>query len=298
MKNEISQYFFNNFMKIQQIKPQDHIFTENLQYYPNPVKRLYYRGELPETRIPTVAIVGARKPTTYGRAIAQKIASEVALRGGIVISGMALGIDGIAHKAAMNTGGITLAVLANGVDKFYPSSHAGLGMRILETGGAIISEYEPGTPALPFQFLERNRIVSGLADAVVVVEAATRSGTLSTANHALDQGKEVFAVPGNITSPLSAGCNKLIKQGAQPLTEVQDLLDFLFPKTKESRQISLLKGDTPAENKILELLAQGVKNGDILLQKSELSTSEFNQAITMLEIKGLISGDANNWSLK
>ena len=285
-------------MKINQISPAEHPYTEELQYHPNPPSKLFYRGELPSNRVPTVAIVGTRKPTIYGREIAKKIANEVASRGGIVVSGMALGIDGIAHNAAIEAGGITLAVLANGVDKLYPTSHRGLGEKILKTGGAILSEYEPGIPALPYRFLERNRIVSGLADAVVVVEAAARSGTLSTASHALNQGKEVFAVPGNITSPLSAGCNKLIKQGAQPLTEVQDLIDFLFPKQQTNKQISLLKGDTPAENKILELLASGVSNGEELLKKSGLNTSDFNQSITMLEIKDLISGDANNWNLK
>ena len=285
-------------MKINKISPAEHPYTEELQYHPNPPSKLFYRGELPSNRVPTVAIVGTRKPTIYGREIAKKIANEVASRGGIVVSGMALGIDGIAHNAAIEAGGITLAVLANGVDKLYPTSHRGLGEKILKTGGAILSEYEPGIPALPYRFLERNRIVSGLADAVVVVEAAARSGTLSTASHALNQGKEVFAVPGNITSPLSAGCNKLIKQGAQPLTEVQDLIDFLFPKQQTNKQISLLKGDTPAENKILELLASGVSNGEELLKKSGLNTSDFNQSITMLEIKDLISGDANNWNLK
>lgn len=285
-------------MKINKISPAEHPYTEELQYHPNPPSKLFYRGELPSNRVPTVAIVGTRKSTIYGREIAKKIANEVASRGGIVVSGMALGIDGIAHNAAIEAGGITLAVLANGVDKLYPTSHRGLGEKILKTGGAILSEYEPGIPALPYRFLERNRIVSGLADAVVVVEAAARSGTLSTASHALNQGKEVFAVPGNITSPLSAGCNKLIKQGAQPLTEVQDLIDFLFPKQQTSKQISLLKGDTPAENKILELLASGISNGEELIKKSNLNTSDFNQAITMLEIKDLISGDANNWHLK
>ena len=285
-------------MKINQISPAEHPYTEEFQHHPNPPSKLFYRGELPSSRVPTVAIVGTRKPTIYGREIAKKIANEVASRGGIVVSGMALGIDGIAHNAAIEAGGITLAVLANGVDKLYPTSHRGLGEKILKTGGAILSEYEPGISALPYRFLERNRIVSGLADAVVVVEAAARSGTLSTASHALNQGKEVFAVPGNITSPLSAGCNKLIKQGAQPLTEVEDLIDFLFPKQQTSKQISLLKGDTPAENKILELLASGVSNGEELLKKSGLNPSDFNQAITMLEIKDLVSGDANNWNLK
>lgn len=284
-------------MKINKITPENHAYTENLQHIPDAPTRLFVLGELPKERIKTVAIVGTRKPTNYGREIAQKVASEVARNGGIVVSGLALGIDGIAHSAAIEAGGITLAVLANGLDKIYPSSHRGLAEKILQTGGAILSEYEAGTPALPHQFLHRNRLVSGLADAVVVIEAAARSGTLSTATHALNQGKDVFAVPGNITSPLSAGCNNLIKMGAIPLTQVSDLIETIFPKN--STQTTLFKGENAAENKIIELLNSGIRNGEALLKKSALSASEFSQTITMLEIKGVIySSGANNWALK
>ena len=217
----------------------------------------------------------------------------------VVVSGLALGIDSVAHRAALDSGGITLAVLANGVDKIYPRSHEALGQRILENNGVILSEYPNGTPAQPWQFLARNRIVSGLADAVVIIEAASRSGTLSTANHALDQGKEVFAVPGNITSPLSAGCNQLIKNGANPLTSIEDLLDFLIPDRFE-KQTKLFQGDTPAENVILEILSKnGTTASDSIIKQSGLSVSNFNQAATMLEIKGLISNNGGNiWSLK
>lgn len=284
-------------MKINEITPLQHPYTEEIQHHPGAPERLFYRGKMPKNRIKTVAIVGTRKPTNYGREVAQKIATEVALRGGIVVSGLALGIDGVAHKAAIDTGGITIAVLANGLDKIYPSSHTGLAQKILETGGAIISEYPAGTPALPHQFLARNRIVSGLADAVVIVEAAARSGTLSTANHALEQGKEVFAVPGNITSPLSAGCNKLIKQGATPLAEISDLIDFLFPESENSSQTKSPIGDTPEENLILEIISGGVRNGEEILKISKLTASDFNQAMTMLEIKGIISNIQGEWSI-
>lgn len=284
-------------MKINEVIPKNHPYTAELEHHPQAVKKLFYRGELPNSRVKTVAIVGARKPSNYGREVAQKIATEVAHRGGIVVSGMALGIDGVAHKAAIQAGGITLAVLANGVDRFYPSSHAGLGKQILETGGAILSEYNPGMSALPHQFLERNRIVSGLADAVVIVEANIRSGTLSTAGHALEQGKEVFAVPGNITSPLSAGCNKLIRDGATPLTDISKFIDTILPKKQVSKQISLLGGDSKEENLILELISKGIKNGDELLKLSKLPASDFNQAITMLEVKGLVANSGGEWSL-
>ena len=286
-------------MEIFQINLSDYNYLRDLPHIPDPPKKLFIRGKLPAKRVKTVAIVGTRKPSAYGREIATKIASECAKNGIVVVSGLALGIDSIAHRAAIDSGGKTIAILANGVDKIYPRSHEDLGQRILQTNGAILSEYPNNTPARPWQFLARNRIVSGLADAVVIIEAASRSGTLSTANHALDQGKEIFAVPGNITSPLSAGCNQLIKNGANPLTSVEDLLDFLIPDRFE-KQTQLFKGDTREENVILEFLSKnGTTSSDTIIKQTKLSASEFNQAITMLELKGLaLNNGGEKWSLK
>ena len=290
---------FYNFMEIFQINLSDYNYLRDLPHIPDPPKKLFIRGKLPAKRVKTVAIVGTRKPSAYGREIATKIASECAKNGIVVVSGLALGIDSIAHRAAIDSGGKTIAILANGVDKIYPRSHEDLGQKILQTNGAILSEYPNNTPARPWQFLARNRIVSGLADAVVIIEAASRSGTLSTANHALDQGKEIFAVPGNITSPLSAGCNQLIKNGANPLTSVEDLLDFLIPNRFE-KQTQLFKGDTSEENVILEFLSKnGTTSSDTIIKQTKLSASEFNQAITMLELKGLaLNNGGEKWSLK
>lgn len=285
-------------MKINTLSPQKHNFTQITATIADPPKKLYFIGKLPENPIPTVAIVGTRKPTAYGKEVAHQLAFELAHRGVLIISGLALGIDSIAHRAALEAGQPTIAVLANGVDKPYPASHANLAKHIVESGGAIISEYPPGTPPLPHQFLARNRIVSGLAQAVVVIEAAARSGTLSTVGHALDQGKDIFAVPGNITSPLSVGCNKLIKQGATPVTSSQDIMEVVAPDFK-SAQTKLALGDTPAEQTILELLQNGLRDGDELLAKSQLIASEFNQTITLLEIKGQIRAiGANQWTLR
>ena len=286
-------------MEIFQINLSDYDYLRDLPHIPDPPKKLFIRGKLPAKRVKTVAIVGTRKPSAYGREIATKIASECAKNSIVVVSGLALGIDSIAHRAAIDSGGKTIAVLANGVDKIYPRSHEDLGQKILQTNGAILSEYPNNTPARPWQFLARNRIVSGLADAVVIIEAASRSGTLSTANHALDQGKEIFAVPGNITSPLSAGCNQLIKNGANPLTSVEDLLDFLIPDRFE-KQTQLFNGDTREENMILEFLSKnGTTSSDTIIKQTKLSASEFNQAITMLELKGLVlNNGGEKWSLK
>ncbi len=290
---------FYNFMEIFQINLSDYAYLRDLPHIPDPPKKLFIRGKLPAKRVKTVAIVGTRKPSAYGHEIATKIASECAKNGIVVVSGLALGIDSIAHRAAIDSGGKTIAVLANGVDKIYPRSHEDLGQKILQTNGVILSEYPNNTPARPWQFLARNRIVSGLADAVVIIEAASRSGTLSTANHALDQGKEIFAVPGNITSPLSAGCNQLIKNGANPLTSVEDLLDFLIPDRFE-KQTQLFKGDTREENVVLEFLSKnGTTSSDTIIKQTKLSASEFNQAITMLELKGLVlNNGGEKWSLK
>ena len=285
-------------MEINKIQPSKNKFTETLVNIPDAPKTLYFKGQLPKKRIKTVAIVGTRKPTVYGREVTTRLAGELARNGIIVVSGMALGIDGVAHRAALDASGITLAVLANGVDTFYPRSNTNLGQKIIEKGGAVISEYKPGTPALPHQFLARNRIVSGLADVVVVVEAAIRSGTLSTANHALNQGKDVFAVPGNITSPLSAGCNKLIKMGAQPLTDINELIDFLLPKNRQTNFSEILVS-SPEEAKILEIIKSGIRDGDEIFKTSGLSISSYNQAMTMLEIGDHIQPlGANRWSLK
>ena len=187
-------------------------------------------------------------------------------------------------------------MLGNGLNTVYPSSHQDLAKKIIESGGALLSEYEPSMPPLPHQFLERNRLVSGLADAVVVVEAAVRSGTLSTATHALNQGREVFAVPGNITSPMSAGCNALIRQGATPVTSTQDILDVIAPEITE--QTSFILGDTPEEQTILNLLKSGIRDGEELLIKSKLDAQTFNQALSMLELKGIIKAlGGNKWRL-
>ena len=285
-------------MKINTIYVKDNHFLQRSGEVAKPVKKLYFIGQIPEKQLPTVAIVGSRKPTAYGKEVAYKLAYELAQKGIIIVSGLALGIDSIAHRGALEADGTTLAVLANGLDYIYPRSHHALAQQIVKQNGAIISEYEPHVEAYPNHFLERNRIVSGLSDAVIVVEAASRSGTLNTAAHALEQGREVFAVPGNITSPLSAGCNNLLKQGATPVTSSEDVLQIITPQTGTSPHQYAL-GDTEEEYQILQLLKQGIRDGEILQQKSALGASEFGQTMTMLEIKGSIRAvGANQWGLK
>lgn len=284
-------------MKINEISPGAHVYSSILAAIPSPPKVLFYRGKLPESRRPTVAIVGTRRPTRYGQEIAHNIAFELAKRGVVVVSGLALGVDAIVHKAALEARGTTIAILANSVDVIYPRTNAQLGEHIMQSG-AVMSEYAPPMGVRQFQLLARNRLVSGIADALVVIEAAERSGTLSTVNHALEQGKEVFAVPGNITSPLSAGCNRLIQNGATPLLGYEDVLRVIAPELLEP-QTTLALGDTPEETTILRLISEGVRDGDDLQTQSLLNAAVFNQTLTMLELKGIIrSLGANQWTFR
>ncbi|MBR2710159.1 DNA-processing protein DprA [Candidatus Saccharibacteria bacterium] len=307
----MSTLFSHFFEKINQISPLEHNFTEVLDSIALKPKTLYFRGKIPENvlkndqkiRPKTVAIVGSRHNTKYGEEVAYRLAHELGKRGAVVISGLAYGIDSIGHRGCLDAGGVTIAVLGTPIDQIYPRNHTPLAREIIEKDGAIISEYAPGAQIYTkVSFLERNRIISGLADIVVVVEAAEKSGSLNTATHAINQGKEVFAVPGNITNPYSQGCNKLIKQGAIPYTEPDDILRELFhedfaKKYHKLKQAKLF-GDTDAETAILRALAAGARSGDEIMKLSLLPPEVFNQAITLLEIKSRVrSLGMNNWGL-
>lgn len=289
-------------MEINRIRPDEHIFTQRLASIANPPKSLCFMGNLPDSGAPVVAIVGSRKPSAYGREVTEQLASDLAKAGCIIVSGLALGIDGIAQKAALEAGGTVIGVIPNELPDISPQTNYKLAMNIIKNGGAILSEWQKGDGKVVnrWSFLERNRLVSGLADAVIITEAAERSGTLNTAAHALSQGRDVFAVPGNITSPLSAGCNALLKQGAYPATEAKDILQIIAPEQlKKSDQNQLPLGSSPEETIIINLIASGVRSGDQLQQQSGLSASNFSTALTMLEINGVIKPlGANNWTLK
>lgn len=285
-------------MKINRATPDKHNYLRLLSEIPSPPKQLYVMGTLPAERLPSVAIVGTRKPSSYGKEVTQRLAYDLAKKGLVIISGLALGVDGIAHRAALEAGGITIAVLANGLPQIYPATHKDLADQITKQGGAVLSEYEPETSARTYQFLQRNRIVSGLSDAIIITEAAARSGTLNTAMHALEQGKEVFVVPGNITSPLSIGCNTLLKQGARPATCADDILEVIAPDLLQS-QATLALGNSPLETTIIQLLTSGVRDGEELQRRSGSTISEFNTALTMMEITGSIRAlGANQWTLR
>ncbi len=290
-------------MEINRICPDEHNFTQRLASIANPPKSLCFMGTLPTSGAPVVAIVGSRKPSAYGREVTEQLASDLAKAGCIIVSGLALGIDGIAQKAALEAGGTVIGVIPNELPDISPQTNYKLAMNIIENGGAILSEWKKGDGKIVnrWSFLERNRLVSGLADAVIITEAAERSGTLNTAAHALSQGRDVFAVPGNITSPLSAGCNALLKQGALVATTATDILNVIAPSNARSAtdQAAIPLGETPAENTIIDLLRTGLRDGDQLQQQSGLNPADFATALTMLEINGVIKPlGANNWALR
>ena len=289
-------------MEINRIRPDEHNFTQRLASIANPPKSLCFMGTLPTSGAPVVAIVGSRKPSAYGREVTEQLASDLAKAGCIIVSGLALGIDGIAQRAALKAGGTVIGVIPNELPDISPQTNYKLAMNIIKNGGAILSEWKKGDGKVVnrWSFLERNRLVSGLADAVIITEAAERSGTLNTAAHALSQGRDVFAVPGNITSPLSAGCNALLKQGALVATTATDILDTIAPSATQpvTDQAIIPLGETPAENTIIDLLRTGLRDGDQLQQQSGLNPADFATALTMLEINGVIKPlGANNWTL-
>jgi DNA processing protein len=275
------------------------VIPDRLREIPDPPKSLFIVGKPLEHLLdnPCVAIVGSRKVTSYGKAVTHAIAYELARAGVVIISGLALGVDGIAHRAALEAKGQTIAVLPGSLARIHPGTHAQLARRIVEQGGALVSEYSGELPTMKWNFVQRNRLVSGLSDLVLITEAGQKSGTLHTAKFALEQGRDVGAIPGNITSSSSVGANTLIKTGAALITSAQDILHMLGVQAKAHPK-SAPEGDTPEEQILLNLIHEGTSDGSELLVRSKLEVTAYNQTITMLEITGKIrSLGSNHWSL-
>lgn len=243
--------------------------------------KLYIRGNLDWGDREKIAVVGSRKPTPYGIQAAARLIEPIA-KGCVIVSGLAYGIDSLAHQAALKAGGITVAVLGSGLDddSIYPPRHLGLAHEILKTGGALISEYPPGTPPMKHHFPLRNRIIAGLADKLVVVEASKGSGALITAKLALDYNRDVLAVPGPIFSSNSFGTNWLIAQGAQPVLGAEDIADV-------KQNISAVNL-TEAEELVYKTLMPAPKHLNEIVQLTNMRTAIVNSTLTMLEMKGLV----------
>jgi len=267
---------------------------------PNPASILYVEGgDLDQILSkPRVAIVGSRKVDSYGIYVTKMLASGLAERGVVVVSGLALGVDSIAHSACLDAGGQTVAILPSGIENVYPRSHTTLAKRIISNNGRLVSEHSGRYSPQRHDFLIRNRLVSALADIVIITEAASRSGTLNTAGHALEQGKTVMAVPGPITNPLCEGTNRLIKNGAIPITNLDDVLEELgLPVEKQIRDYDLL-ASSAEESAIITLMLAGIQDGEALLAGCGLDESEFNATMTLMEISGIIRPlGSNQWAL-
>ena len=273
-------------------------FPEVLRHIPSPPRQLYVAG-VPLRELlkrPRVAIVGTRKITPYGKQVTLRLAGELASRGIVIISGLALGVDATAHQAALEAGGQAIAVLPSPLEKIVPATNRPLARQILDQGGALVSEYGSYDITYKQNFIARNRLVSGLADALLIPEAAEKSGSLHTARFALEQGKEVLAVPGNITVPSSVGTNNLLKRGhAAPVTSYQDVLHAL-DISDIRMEAPRIRGRNGQEQTLIDLLYDGVSDGFQLLEQSKLSVSELDRILTMLEVTGKIrSLGANHW---
>jgi DNA processing protein len=253
----------------------------------DPPARLFVRGGAPDAlERPAVAIVGARSCSAYGAQVARDLARELAAVGVTVVSGLARGIDGEAHRGALAAGGMTVAVLGCGIDRDYPAAHAELARRIAATG-AIVSEYPPGVEPAPFRFPARNRIIAALAGATVVVEARARSGALITADFALELGRDVFAVPGEITNALSVGTNDLIRQGATPLLSAEDVSSALGigPACASTTNASVSDG----ARDILAVLADAACGTDEIVRRLGREAGAVAAALVELELAGLVA---------
>ena len=265
---------------------RDEGFPALLAAIHDPPRRLYLRGSGSVEALagPAVAIVGARACSSYGRSVARSLARELAAAGLVVVSGMARGVDGEAHRGALEAGGSTCAVLGCGIDRDYPAAHAELARRICERG-LLVSEYEPGVEPAPWRFPARNRIIAGLCRATVVVEARERSGALITADFALEEGREVLAVPGEITSALSGGTNALLRLGAAPVTSAEDVLEAfgLEPRARANATVGA------AAASLLARLREGALTADELVRHSGLDPGAASAALVELELASLVA---------
>jgi|SRR3989344_341243 len=270
----------------------DRDYPANLRQISDAPSVLYYKGSLlPEDDL-AIAVVGARFATAYGRQVTEKLVFDLTSAGLTIVSGLARGIDSIAHRSAIESGGRTIAVLGCGVDLIYPPENKGLADKIVQNG-AIVSEFPLGFPSVPSNFPARNRIISGLSLGVLVTEAAVDSGSLITAGQAAEQGREVFAVPGSVISKMSEGTNNLIKEGVHPVTDAKDILEVQDIERKQ-RQINVKESPLRGQPKdrveagILEVLDGGTKHIDAIIRESGLATDKVSSALSMMELKGMV----------
>lgn len=270
------------------VSVNDPEYPDSLRQIYDPPRIIYVKGQLEVLSDLMIAVVGARKASRYGLTVAGEIAGELAENGLTIVSGMARGVDSAAHQGALKQKGKTVAVLGCGVDVVYPKENKKL-MEEIIYNGAIVSEFPPGTSPQPGNFPQRNRIISGLSKGVLIIEAAERSGSLITADFALEQGRDVFAVPGQVTEPANRGAHRLIKQGAKLVENARDILDeYGFEPLASQNQKILETGMSPEEIKIFNLISNVSIDYDTLVEKSGFSSGEVLSILTLLEVNDLI----------
>lgn len=284
--------------KVQITTILDNDYPEKLRDIINPPSILYCKGDMSCLNDLSIAIVGSRKATAYGKFCADKFARELSNYGITTVSGLAYGIDAIAHKSTILSNGKTIGVLGCGISVIYPLKNKELYEKIESSGGAIITEYPFDMQPIPPNFPSRNRIISGLSSGILVIEAQDKSGTLITASHAADQGKDVFAIPGNIDSIFSIGTNKLIKDGAKLVLSIEDIIEelpsFNTDKNKLVKQKFDYKSLTKVEKNLVDIISKGEKSHDDLAIESDYSIGEIISALTLLEMRSIIIQTSNN----
>ncbi|MEK7665934.1 MAG: DNA-processing protein DprA [Patescibacteria group bacterium] len=282
---------------LKQVDSTSNEYPPLLRTIKNPPEHLFILGQLQPLDAPTIAVVGSRRCTQYGQRVTTEITSALAQAGVVIVSGLAFGVDAVAHRAAIDVGGKTIAVLASPINEITPRANIPLARDILKHGGTIMSEFPPGTPTFKGSFPIRNRIISGLSLGVLVVEATSISGSLITTKFALEQGREVFAVPGPIDSETSQGTNALLKSGAHVVTSAHDVLDVLglsgVALTRKATEPP--KPDTKEESILLPLLTKQPLHLDEIIRKSGLPTATVSSCVMMMEIKAKIRHVGGNY---
>lgn len=292
----------NTFMQISRISSNDPQFPDQLhdlkgQHKSGVPKEIYVLGDLPKSTDYLVAIVGTRKSTKYGEQVTYQLANQLAKAGAVIVSGLAIGIDGVAAQGAIDAGGRTVAVLAHGLDRIYPARHRSLATAILASGGALISEYDRGELPLQHHFVDRNRIIAALSQVVIVTESPVKSGALITASVALNLHRRVMAVPGNITSETAVGPNNLIRTGqGMAITSFTDVITELGFIAHEATPVP---AQSREEAKIAELLGSGVSHSEQLIEASGFSAAQFANIISLMEITGKVRNlGAGQWVIR
>jgi DNA processing protein len=266
----------------------DPAYPRRLKEINQPPPVLYLRGELSDSDQWAVAVVGTRRITSYGRQVTLDLAAGLARQGITVVSGLARGVDGVAHQAALDSGGRTLAVLGSGVDRVYPPEHRRLAEQIC-AHGALVSDYPPGTEPEASNFPPRNRIISGLSQAVVVIEAGDKSGALITAAFASEQGREVFAVPGSLYAPQSKGANMLIKEGAHIFVDLHDLLETLnMHQVSQQQAARMVLPSDPTEARLFAVLSREPLHVDEIRAQTQMPIEQVSASLALMELKGMV----------